>query len=358
MFRAIASLWTLALALYASRTRKPGAWVACGAALPVALCVAVEFALYAAVGVAVALWIARGRRRDHLRRLVFGALVSGGAIGLALAAIGAFGEFLRTTFVFVPSLLPVYALGFPRVALAGGGPGLVAALRNETLMLYGFAAVSVVLLGAWLPRAPAVGHGARSVLPICAWVVISMLSVLERRHTGYGGLIVPIGLLLLARWLRGGRPWSSPRAWVPAAAVLLLASMRRPVVEVVIVADQIASARPPPGLVALSEPPRARGGLFWPDDAAMVQTTGDALRRAAFRDTDTWLDFSSMPGLYYLFDRDCPIRYGEVAFFETAEAQREVIGSVDRNPRVRGVLMASHWFASIDGVANRIARRS
>ena len=319
LFRCTASLWTLALALYASRTRKPGAWLACGAALPLCLLVAVEFALYAAGGVAVALWVARGRRADYLRRLLLGALVSGGAIALVLAACGLFGEFLSTTFVFVPSLLPAYALGFPKVALAGTGPRVVAALRNETLLLYGFVAVSAVLLGAWLPRAPGVGPRARSVLPICAWVVLSMLSVLERWHTGYGALIVPIGLLLLARWLRGGRPWASARSWIPASAIFVLACLRRPVPLVVIAADAISRAQPPPGLFALSEPPRARGGLFWSEDAAMVKATGEAVREAGFRDTDTWLDFSSMPGLYYLFDRECPIRYGEVGFFEIGE---------------------------------------
>ncbi len=122
---------------------------------------------------------------------------------------------------------------------------------------------------------------------------------------------------------------------------------------VVIAADAISRAQPPPGLVALSEPRRAHGGLYSSGDAALVEATGEALQRAGFRDTDTWLDFSSMPGLYYLFDRECPIRYGEVGFFESESAQREVIGAIERNPRVRGVLMSStSWFAMIDGVAN------
>ena len=351
MFRSMASLWTLALALYASRSRKPGAWLACGVALPLSLCVGVEFAFYAAGAVAVALWVARGRRSDHLLRLVLGALISGAALALAFAVHGLFLGFLHTTFVFVPSLLAVYAVGFPRV-VPPGGPASLAALANETLLLYGFVAASIILLGAWLPRAPAVGPRARSVLPICAWTVLSMLSVLERQHTGYGAVIVPLGLLLLVRWLRSEKAWASPRSWIPAAGLFLLAALRRPVPLAVMIADSISSPRPPPGLVALSEPPRARGGLFADGDAALVQATGEALRRAGFRDTDTWLDFSSMPGLYYLFDRDCPIRYCEVAFFESETAQREVIGAVDRNPRVRGVLMGSHWFAAIDGVAN------
>jgi hypothetical protein len=354
LFRATASLWTLALAIYASRSRKPRAWLACGIALPLCFCVAVEFATYAAGAVGVALWVARGRRRDNLRQLCVGALISGAAIALVLAGLGVLAGFLSTTFVFLPSLLPAYALGFPKVALAGGGPQPWSALRDETLLLYGFVAISVVLLGAWLPRAPRVGPRGRSVLPICAWTALSMLSVLERRHTGYGALIIPMGLLLMARWLRGRSAWTSPLSWLPAAALGLLAWLRRPVWLFVTIADSIANSRPPPGLEALSEPPRAHGALFSTEDAAIVVATGEALRRGGFRETDTWLDFSSMPGLYYLFDRDCPIRYYEVGFFESEKAQREVIDAVERNPRVRGVLLGSHWFGSIDGVTNAV----
>jgi hypothetical protein len=183
------------------------------------------------------------------------------------------------------------------------------------------------------------------------WAVLAMLSVLERQHAGYGVLIVPLGLLLLARWLRGRRAWTSPRAWLPAAALGLLAGLRRPVLLFALVANSIATSTPPSGAVALSELPRARGALFWSGDAAYVTATAEALRQAGFRRDDTWLDFASMPGLYYLFDRDCPIRYYEVGFFETESAQKEVIAAVERNPRVRGVLMPSLW-GSIDGMSN------
>ena len=77
------------------------------------------------------------------------------------------------------------------------------------------------------------------------------------------------------------------------------------------------------------------------------------MERAGFRDDDTWLDFANEPGLYFLFDRRCPIRYYEVAFYESESAQREVIAAVRRNPRVRAVLM-SGTYPLIDGVSNEI----
>ena len=351
--RVIASLWTVAIALYASRTRKPAAWLACGIALPLCVCVAVEFAVYAAGGVAVALWVARGRRRDHLRRVVRGALVSGGAIALVFAAYGLLGAFVRTTFVFVPALLPVYALGFEHVVPARVAAGLMAGLRDETVLFYAFVTASVVLLGAWLPRAPRVGPRARSVLPISAWAVLAMLSVLERRHTGYGALVVPVGLLLMTRWLRGWRGWASPRSLAAGAALGFFILQRHPVVLLLSVAGVVANPLPPTGAVALSEPPRARGGLFLPGDAALVAATSEMMRRAGLRRDDTWLDFASMPGLYYLFDRDCPIRYYEVGFYETEDAQRDVIAAVERNPRVRVALMSAHA-GVIDGLPNAV----
>ena len=60
--RAIVALWLLALALYASRSKRRLAWLAFGAAVPLGLCIAVEFTFYSACAGAVALWVARGRR--------------------------------------------------------------------------------------------------------------------------------------------------------------------------------------------------------------------------------------------------------------------------------------------------------
>jgi hypothetical protein len=351
--RLTASFWALAIALYASRTKRPRAWLACGIVLPLCLCTAVEFAVYAAGGVAVALWVARGRRSEHLRSLCLGVFGSALTIGVVLAAFGILRDFLNTTFVFVPALLPVYALGFSHVALPGDGVSLLAALRDETVLFYAFVTISVVLLGAWLPRAPRVGPRARSVLPICAWAVLAMLSVLERQHTGYGVLIVPVGALLMARWLRGWRGWTSPRSLLPAAALGLLAWLRRPVFLLASIASAIANPWPPPGTASLSQPARARGGVFGPADAALVAATAEMMRLAGFGRDDTWFDFASVPGLYYLFDRNCPIRYYEVGFYETEDAQREVIAAVERNPHVRAVLR-SNPRGTIDGVPNAV----
>jgi hypothetical protein len=79
------------------------------------------------------------------------------------------------------------------------------------------------------------------------------------------------------------------------------------------------------------------------------------MREARLAPDDTWFDFGHAPGLYYFFDRDCPIRYYEPGFFETESAQREVIAAIEANPRVRGALMNAGYgpgYAEIDGVPN------
>ena len=156
--RAIVALWLLALALYASRSKRRVAWLAFGAAVPLGLCVAVEFTFYSACAGAVALWVARGRRLVHLGWMAFGAAASSAAIALCFLALGILPGFLRTTFLYVPSLLPVYAQGLPALHRPRGGAAQWLALfGDETALLYGFTAVSLVLLGAYLPQAPRVG---------------------------------------------------------------------------------------------------------------------------------------------------------------------------------------------------------
>lgn len=352
-FRPMASLWTLALVLYAARSKRRSAWYAAGALLPVGLCIAVEYATYTAAAAAVALWVARGRRLEHLRRVLLGALASAAAVALVFGLLGFLGGFLHATFVFVPALLPVYALGFPKLPRPRDAAALWASVGDPTVLLYAFVALSVVLLGAFLPRAPRVGPRARAALPVTAWAVAAMPSVLERWHVGYPLFVVPVGLLLLVRWAGGWRPWTSPFRLVPPALLGAVALARHPVFLSLLLAGQIARpSRGPADYRPLEAPPRARGALFGPTDAKLIASTAAMLRRARLRPDDTWFDFVGAPGLYYLFDRDCPIRYYEVGFYETEDAQREVIRAIEGNPRVRAALVSGLWPVAIDGVSN------
>jgi hypothetical protein len=352
--RVIPSLWILALALAASRSGKGRFWFACGALVPIALLVAVEFAAYAAGAALVALWVARGPRLRHLGRFAAGAAVSSAVIAFVFAAVGFFGGFVETTFLFLPTLMPAYAIPLVRPALPWSPEfrSLGAFLADPTMFLYGFVTLAALVLGAVLPRGGRIGDRARAALPILAWIVFAMVSVVERRHVRYPMFLVPLALVLLALWFKNDRRWSSPRGLAAAAALTLVIVLWKPWD----LAHSMSSSfthRLSPALPTFEEPRRARGGSFPPADAALVRATNTLIREAKLSSDETWLDFANAPGLYYLFDRNCPIRYYEVPFYESPSAQEEVVATLERNEKVRAVLVASGLPSDpIDGVPN------
>ena len=100
--------------------------------------------------------------------------------------------------------------------------------------------------------------------------------------------------------------------------------------------------------------PRAQGALLSDRDAAVI----DAVYRYAqprLAEGETFFDFSNRNLLYFLLDRDCPIRQPEVAFYETEALQQEVIARLETNRRVRfAITSANVDAATVDGVANSI----
>ena len=59
--------------------------------------------------------------------------------------------------------------------------------------------------------------------------------------------------------------------------------------------------------------------------------------------------------LYFLLDRDCPIRQIEVAFYETEQRQSEVIGRIEKNPRIRFALIPGDPdTTAVDAISNRV----
>ncbi len=57
------------------------------------------------------------------------------------------------------------------------------------------------------------------------------------------------------------------------------------------------------------------------------------------RTDETFFDFTNRGILYFLFNRDCPIRQGEVALYQSEQRRREVIAAIECNPRVRAALV-------------------
>jgi hypothetical protein len=74
------------------------------------------------------------------------------------------------------------------------------------------------------------------------------------------------------------------------------------------------------------------------------------------RPGETFYDFANVAILYFLFDRSCPVRQYEVPFYESEEAQREVIARLERDRSVRAVLISfpPSGGMSIDNVPNAV----
>ncbi len=349
--RLIASTLTLALALYASQTGKAKVWLLCGAATVLSFAVSVDFAAYASAGVLTALVTSRGDRRRRTRAFAFGAVVAAAVVLAALAALGLISNFFRITFSFLPSLFPVYAQGFPGLPVAPGDFNEPPALPVP--WIYALVALAVILLGAELPRGARVSDPARAALPVLAWLVLSMLSVAERRHVGYVSMMIPAALVLLARWFSAPGRARPVRIAAAACALTAVAISHHPLQLGAAATRAMQNPGSPPDASPLDSPRRARGALFRRRDRTLIQKTAEMMQRAGFRDGDTWLDFSNAPGLYFLFDRPCPIRYYEPAFYESDEAQQEVIDAIARNPRLRAALIiGSH--PPVDGIPNAV----
>jgi hypothetical protein len=99
--------------------------------------------------------------------------------------------------------------------------------------------------------------------------------------------------------------------------------------------------------------PRAQGALCRSSDAAVI----DIVNRYAathLKTDETWFDFTNRGNLYFLLNRDCPIRQIEVAFYETEARQREVIARIEQNPHIRFALMPSDPdTTAVDAIASR-----
>ncbi len=138
-----------------------------------------------------------------------------------------------------------------------------------------------------------------------------------------------------------------------AILVVVVTIAAQPTIHLIIV-DMVRSIRGPmsPGVVEIRELPRAHGALYTSADAAIIRS---ALKYVStLTPNETFFDFTNRGALYFLLDRDCPIRQVEVPFYETEERQKEVIARLAGNPRVRAVLVPAEndGKTMIDGVPN------
>jgi hypothetical protein len=343
--RFLAPLIALAFLCGAVRLRRPRWFAYAGFATVICGMVSLDFAAYTFLTLVVAVL----RTRASLRPTLLGIAAGVVPLFLGLALFGILDDFFRVTFVETLAASSAYTLTFftPPAAMAKlrAFPDVLAALLDRDTFPYLFWCAAVVFTGVTVTR-----RASRRLEPIVllgVWTVATAVSYAERHHL-YFGMIAAVMLVYAAlRLLRRNRAL----AFVLIAALLVLAG---PSTHLGVI-GAMREARGPmdPQWVEVPGVPRARGALFHEADARTIAGVQKYLTLSLQPD-ETFLDFTNSGLLYFLFRRDVPVREYEVAFYETEEAQREVIRRLETNRKIRAVLLPATPQArfTVDGIPN------
>jgi hypothetical protein len=261
--------------------------------------------------------------------------------------MGIAGDFVRQT------LFELRAFGPPAVLTPFTSPAIFKTLRFFPDVLGGFVDKNAALMLFWIAATIFAGvtltmRVSRRVAPlmiIAFWIAVAGASYAARHHLHFQFALAPL--------LVGGA-WALHRAGSRLAIALaaLLFVMSNFTAHLLVLSG-VRGARGPadPNLVEIGDIPRAHGAFFSRDDAA---TAGNAklFVDEHLRPDETFFDFTNRPMLYFLLDRDCPIRDLGPAWYEPQSRQREVIAALDRNPRVRAALIDAN--TGLDGVPNEV----
>jgi hypothetical protein len=358
--RVLPAIATLALITYALRRRNPRWLAAAGVGVVICILTSLDHGAYTLIALLIAVIRFPG---DRKRALMSAAIGSGTAAIVTFAAMALAGfaiDFVRVTIFEIASLGPVYTLTYfdapPAMQHANNIPEVLGALLDKSAFLYMFWPVMMLLVVLALTSRTPMTHRRRAhreaFLIIAIYGVITAISYAERHHLLWLFVAAPLITIAIFRMFRSRNP--VVRSLAPALVILAF-MIGQPTAHIAIV----GALRRAHGAVDTDARelalPRARGALSKSSDAAVI----DVVQRYAaahLQANETWFDFTNRGNLYFLLDRDCPVRQLEVAFYETAERQREVIGRIDRNPRIRFALMPPEAGdnTAVDAVPNRI----
>jgi hypothetical protein len=348
--RVLPALLTLALMVSAVRRRNPRLLAWAGAGAIVTGLVSIDHGVY----ISVALLFAMTRVRQGWRFAALGAAAAAVPALLALSVEGIVVPFFKTSIFEVATLGPIYTLTpFTPPAIFKtftSLPELLAATfdRDAALIMIWIAALLFVAV-AMATRPPALARRRaryEALLTISVWIVIVAFSYAERQHFHFQ-TAVPTFLI------GGAMVAAARRRWVIPVAVVLLLMIAQPTSHLARVASLRHATGPldPKFSSVLYDPPRAADALW--ADATTITAAGAYINRLA--PEETFFDFTNSGLLYFLFNRDCPIRQVEVAFYEREDLQREVIARLERNPHVVAALVpSSPAYGSVDYVPNAV----
>jgi hypothetical protein len=342
-FRVATALFTLAAIVFAARRRRPRWLLAAGIGCVLCGVNSLDYALFTTVILLFAAF-----RMRALKPAIVGLVAGAIPLFVTFAAFGILGDFLRATFLEVPSFGPVYVLNpFQPPASMAAVPHfpevLGALLRPDTYPYIAWIAVVIATAVALTrPRR----RRFEPMLLVALWVVLAAISYAERHHI-YFKFVLP-ALAMAATWTLWRR--RNAFAFVLIAILVIVAI---PTTHVAVVGWMRGSRGPiDSGWTEVPEIPRARGALLLTREAEELRAVRQYID-LTLKPGETFFDFTNRGVFYFVFHRDCPIRQVETAYYQTEARQRQVIEALRKNPHVRAALVPEPGGLSVDGVANR-----
>jgi hypothetical protein len=367
--RQVPALLAYCFLIRASRSESHRDWIWAGLISGVTLFVTLDFGIILLIAGAVGPIALSILARESPLRAVPATLRFGGGflIGcipfvVALSAQGAFGEFVKVSFVEIPNVITP-AWGFPAGSFTQAtregtllgcfdpfGAWLAPSLCVLFLVLIAGLVVLLFRLG------DSVVDATDRAAAICLLVAVPALrGVLGRADLGhrmiYGVFAgLPAAWLLYRAWTTGSRFRPIVLTLTAAAFFLFLRPDRAVSRELTSIAES--------GKVRRHD---ARESTRVPGYGAAMLARDQAKDVANLRGVidevvppgKTFFEFGNEPGLYFLLNRRPPTRYSHVPSYQTIEKQREVIAALERERPPVAILSSGTESDTFDSVSNR-----
>jgi hypothetical protein len=188
--------------------------------------------------------------------------------------------------------------------------------------------VALIATCAALARWPLRGRRSDARWLIGVWIVIAAATYVDRRNVYFNVVAAAFIVAVLQLLWRRARP-------AAIAIIVVLFFIAHPFRHVI---SLIPSVREP-----------REQALFEPIAAKSVKAATKFV--ATLPPGQTFVDLSNTAMVYYLTNRDIPLRRLQIGMMESEAAQREVIAAIERNPRVQAALVDfAGSVQAIDGV--------
>ncbi len=345
--RALFPLVTLACSVASVRLRNARWLISAGVALVLAALTSLDLAAASAIVAFVAIVRASDRARS-LKLFAIGVAAAAVPSMIVFAAGGFLIDAFRVTLTEVLAIRSAYVIAPLTVPDCFRSlSGVVMRLTDRASIAFMVWVLALIGCAVVFGGAPLRARRRDATWLIAVWIVLAGASYVERLHFYLAFAAAAFLVSLLFRMLHG------PLRQTAVALTILLALIAGPFDHIFNVATPLRRSRglPRNGLLPFAGTRRSVGALFDTGSAAALGTTQRFL--STLKPGETFFDFANAGLLYYLFERETPIRYNSVMMYESEAAQREVIASLERRRVAAALIVFPSALSNVDDVPNR-----